>query len=216
MIPLMLCSLSRRAGPLALLSLLFLGACDPQAARERDILRAELEATRAQLEATRAQLAAARIELQTAHAEPIVHPPALVDPHPIPPPPAPPAPPPPALIDDPAAIRCAAPGTCTVARAAYQAYLEDIDQLTRAARVVPHLVDGVQVGVKLFGIRPTSPFGRIGLKNGDLITALGEVSLAGGLEALLRAYPTLRAVDRLTFQGQRLGAPFTLQLTITP
>jgi len=196
---------------LALLTLLPLTACDSAEQREHESLRAELEAARAELEAARAELQTARAELHP----PRLRPPQPQDPLAVPADPAA-TPTPPALIDDPAAIRCAAPGACTITRAAYQAFLENPGQLTRAARVVPHTVNGVHLGLKLYGLRPTSPFGRIGLKNGDLITALNEISLAGGVEPLLRAYPALHAADRLTFRGERLGTPFTLQLTITP
>src|SRR5690606_34010497 len=51
-------------------------------------------------------------------------------------------------------------------RSAVEKILEDQAQLMRSARIVPEQKDGKTIGVRLFGVRPDTLLGTLGLKNG--------------------------------------------------
>lgn len=69
-------------------------------------------------------------------------------------------------------------------------------------------------GFKVFGVRPTSPFKAVGLKNGDLVTELAGKPLRS-TDDLAAAYGELRVRDEWTIVGERQGAPFTISIVVT-
>src|SRR5690606_39755053 len=52
-------------------------------------------------------------------------------------------------------------------RSAVDKILSDQAQLMRSARIVPEQKDGKTIGIRLFGVRPDTLLGTLGLKNGD-------------------------------------------------
>lgn len=80
-------------------------------------------------------------------------------------------------------------------------------------RVVPELRDGKVIGLRLFGIRPGSLLGTLGLKNGDRLEAINGFDLTSP-EKALEAYARLRTAKRLSVQLDRVGKPVTIDLNI--
>ena len=85
--------------------------------------------------------------------------------------------------------------------------------LLRSVRVVPEQKDGRVVGLKLFGIQPTSLLGTLGLQNGDRLETINNFNM-GSPEKALEAYATLRTASRLELKVNRRGASTGITYTI--
>jgi hypothetical protein len=81
------------------------------------------------------------------------------------------------------------------------------------ARVVPSVKNGTPDGFKLYAIRPSSFYARVGLANGDTITAVNGIDLAS-LEDGLNAYQALRDQRRFEVSIVRRGKPIVLVIDI--
>lgn len=83
----------------------------------------------------------------------------------------------------------------------------------RGARIVPHMENGKATGFKLYAIRPTSIFGRLGFLNGDTINAINGTALTSPGKAL-EIYQALRTATRVELDITRRGKPVTLVIEI--
>lgn len=88
------------------------------------------------------------------------------------------------------------------------ALMADPMRFTRGARIVPSVKDGKPNGMKLYAIRPSSVYARLGLSNGDTIVRVGAIELTD-MEAALEAYTQARAQDRVEVAIIRRGKPLT-------
>ncbi|MCS6901649.1 MAG: type II secretion system protein GspC, partial [Myxococcales bacterium] len=100
-----------------------------------------------------------------------------------------------------------------VDRSAIDKILENQQLLMRSARIVPETENGKTVGIRLFGVRPDSLLGLIGIENGDRLERINGFDVASP-EKALEAYARLRSADRLTVQVNRRGQPTTLDFHI--
>ncbi|MBN2196571.1 MAG: general secretion pathway protein GspC [Polyangiaceae bacterium] len=91
--------------------------------------------------------------------------------------------------------------------------LENQADLMRSARVVPEQQDGKVVGVRLFGIRPDTLLGTLGLENGDRLETINGFAMASP-EKALEAYARLRTAEKLSVSVNRRGQPVTLEFNI--
>ncbi len=82
--------------------------------------------------------------------------------------------------------------------------LENQAELMRSARIVPEQENGKVVGIRLFGIRPDTLLGTLGLENGDRLQSINGFDMASP-EKALEAYAKLRTADHLTVQVNRRG-----------
>ena len=73
--------------------------------------------------------------------------------------------------------------------------------------------DGKVVGVRMFGIRPDTLLGTLGLQNGDRLESINGFNMASP-EKALEAYARLRTADHLTVQVNRRGANQNLDYNI--
>jgi general secretion pathway protein C len=104
-------------------------------------------------------------------------------------------------------------GRCTVSRAELDKVLESPAQLARGARVVPLMKDGQAIGFKVYGIRPGSLYGAIGLKNGDLVQEIAGKPLTSA-DAALEAYAAAKKAERMVIKGSRKDEPFEIVLEV--
>lgn len=145
----------------------------------------------------------------------------------------PPPPPAPAASEEPAEPVAAAPGPSAgpldpdiagkikkisdtefeIDRSAVDKILDNQADLMRSARIVPETKDGQTIGVRLFGIRPESLLGQLGMTNGDRLETINGFNMASP-EKALEAYARLRTADALTVQVNRRGKPTTIELKI--
>ena len=80
-------------------------------------------------------------------------------------------------------------------------------------RVVPEQRDGKLIGVRLFGIRPSSVLSLVGLRNGDRLESINGFPIASP-ENALRAYAQLRTASHLRVLLTRVGQPLEIDLNI--
>jgi general secretion pathway protein C len=100
-----------------------------------------------------------------------------------------------------------------VDRSVVDKILEDQAELMRSARIVPEQRDGKVVGIRLFGIRPTSLLGVLGLQNGDRLEQINGFDMASP-EKALEAYARLRTASNLTVKVTRRGQPVNIDYRI--
>jgi general secretion pathway protein C len=100
-----------------------------------------------------------------------------------------------------------------VDRSVVDKILEDQAELMRSARIVPEQKDGKMVGVRLFGIRPDTLLGKLGLQNGDRLETINGYNMASP-EKALEAYARLRTANGLSVKVNRRGSPVGIQYNI--
>ena len=83
----------------------------------------------------------------------------------------------------------------------------------RAARIVPETRDGKSAGFRLFSVRPDGPFAKIGLLNGDVVSAINGLEMTSPDQALL-AYTKLKTANHLSVAIERNGQKITKDYNI--
>jgi general secretion pathway protein C len=91
--------------------------------------------------------------------------------------------------------------------------LENQAELMRQARIVPEQENGKVVGIRLFGVRPDTLLGALGMENGDRLEKINGFDMASP-EKALEAYARLRTADHLTVSVNRRGQPTNLDFNI--
>lgn len=85
--------------------------------------------------------------------------------------------------------------------------------VAKGARVVPSMKNGKPDGFKLYAIRPSSAFAKLGLANGDTLQAINGFELTSADKAL-EVYTKLREATSLEVEVTRRGKPVTLKYSI--
>lgn len=98
------------------------------------------------------------------------------------------------------------------ARAALDRMMAD-EQGVGPARVMPALRDGRMVGFKLYGIRAESLLGTLGLRSGDILVAINDISVTETAE-VLRVFDGDRLPEFLDLTVQRSGQPLRIVVLI--
>ena len=83
----------------------------------------------------------------------------------------------------------------------------------KGARVVPAMKNGKPEGIKLYAIRPSSPYAKLGLTNGDTLTSVNGLEITSA-EKGLEIYQKLRSSTSLEVEVIRRGKPVTLKYSI--
>jgi general secretion pathway protein C len=91
--------------------------------------------------------------------------------------------------------------------------LENQAELMRQARIVPEQENGKVVGIRLFGVRPDTLLGTLGMENGDRLEKINGFDMASP-EKALEAYARLRTADNLTVSINRRGQEMNLDYNI--
>jgi general secretion pathway protein C len=118
---------------------------------------------------------------------------------------------PPAAID--AAIARTGEHSYVVRRAMVDELLANAGALASLARVAPELRDGRPVGFRLAALRPDGLLARLGLQNGDVVTALNGLEMTG-VERALEAYTKLKTASHLSVALDRTGRRITQDYTV--
>ena len=87
--------------------------------------------------------------------------------------------------------------------------LENQAELMKSARIVPETKDGKVLGIRLFGIKPDTLLGTLGLQNGDRLESINGFNM-GSPEKALEAYARLRTASQLDVTVNRRGAPVSI------
>lgn len=91
--------------------------------------------------------------------------------------------------------------------------LENQAELMRQARIVPEQENGKVVGIRMFGVRPDTLLGTLGMENGDRLQTINGFDMTSP-EKALEAYARLRTADHLTIQVNRRGQNMNLDYNI--
>ena len=110
-------------------------------------------------------------------------------------------------------IRKLAERSYEIDRATLNAVLANTPALVQGARIFPELRDGKSVGFRLQAVRPDSAFARIGLRSGDVISAVNGLALATP-ESGLDAFVKLRSASHLSLGLERDGQRLTHEYRI--
>ena len=86
--------------------------------------------------------------------------------------------------------------------------------MMKGARVVPAIKNGQANGFKLYAIRPSSVFAKLGLTNGDTIESINGTQLTSADKAL-EVYTKLQKVGEVTVDITRRGTPMRITIMIT-
>jgi general secretion pathway protein C len=100
-----------------------------------------------------------------------------------------------------------------VQRGTIDALLGNMGALAKGARIVPETKDGKPAGFRLFSIRPDGPFAKIGLLNGDVVSAINGLEMTSPDQALL-AYTKLKTANHLSVAIERNGQKITKDYNI--
>jgi general secretion pathway protein C len=85
--------------------------------------------------------------------------------------------------------------------------------VAKGARVVPAVKNGKPDGFKLYAIRPSSVYSKLGLANGDTLQSINGFELTSADKAL-EVYTKLREATSLEVEVTRRGKPMTLKYSI--
>jgi general secretion pathway protein C len=100
-----------------------------------------------------------------------------------------------------------------VERSVVDQILENQADLMRSARIVPEKEGDKVVGIRLFGVRPDSLLGTLGLENGDRLQSINGFEMSDPQKAL-EAYARLRTADKLQVSVNRRGKPMNIDFNI--
>jgi general secretion pathway protein C len=100
-----------------------------------------------------------------------------------------------------------------VQRGTIDALLGNMGALAKGARIVPETRDGKSAGFRLFSIRPEGPFAKIGLQNGDVVSAINGLEMTSPDKAL-EVYTKLKTANHLSVAIERNGQKITKDYNI--
>jgi hypothetical protein len=98
-----------------------------------------------------------------------------------------------------------APGEIVVDREVVDSILAETAELTSFTRISPERQDGKAVGVRIFGIRPSTMLSKLGFMNGDRLDAVNGWDVSSPEQAL-EAYARLRTSDEILIALTRNGS----------
>ena len=100
-----------------------------------------------------------------------------------------------------------------VQRSTLDSLLGNLPAIASGVRIVPESKNGKATGFRLSSLRPDGPFAKIGLLNGDLVSAINGIDLSSPEQALL-AYGRLRTANHLSVAIERNGRKLTKDYNI--
>lgn len=116
-----------------------------------------------------------------------------------------------AMLDD--GIRKTSADSYEIDRNLVDKVLANPMSVARGARIVPSVKDGQANGFKLYAIRPSSVYAKLGMRNGDTISSINGFDLSSPDKAL-EVYTKVRSASNLSVSIIRRGQPMTLTYNI--
>ena len=100
-----------------------------------------------------------------------------------------------------------------IQRSTLESVLGNMSLLSRSARIVPEIRDGKAAGFRLYSVRPEGPFAKIGMQNGDVISAINGMEITSP-EKALEVYAKLKSASHLSLGLERNGQRITKDYSI--
>ena len=91
--------------------------------------------------------------------------------------------------------------------------LNDLSNLSKGARVIPHYRDGRPQGFKIVGVRPGSLYSHIGVRSGDVLKGVNGEEITSPNKAL-ELYEQLKNSGNVNVEVERRGRKVALEYTI--
>lgn len=91
--------------------------------------------------------------------------------------------------------------------------LDDLQSLSKGARVIPHYKDGRPQGFKIVGVRPGSLYSHIGVRSGDVLKGVNGEEITSPNKAL-ELYEQLKNSSNVNVEIERRGRPVNLEYSI--
>jgi general secretion pathway protein C len=91
--------------------------------------------------------------------------------------------------------------------------IENQAELMKIARIVPEKEGDKVVGIRMFGLKPDTLLGVLGMENGDRLETINGFEVANP-EKALEAYARLRTAPKIVVQVNRRGTPINLDYNI--
>ncbi len=110
-------------------------------------------------------------------------------------------------------IKKTADNTYEIDKSLVEKVLANPMAVAKGARVVPAVKNGQPDGFKLYAIRPSSVYAKLGLTNGDTLQSINGFELTSADKAL-EVYTKLREATSLEVSVTRRGKPLTLKYSI--
>jgi general secretion pathway protein C len=110
-------------------------------------------------------------------------------------------------------IKKTGPNSYEVQHSTLDSLLGNMAVLSKAARIVPEMKDGKSIGFRLLSIKSDGPFGKIGLQNGDIISAINGMEMSSPDQALA-VYTKLKTANHLSVGLERNGQKVTMDYNI--
>ena len=101
----------------------------------------------------------------------------------------------------------------TLKRSQIDTAVKDINSLMKQIRIRPHFTNGEPDGLRLTGIRPNSIFYKMGLKSGDIITAVDGKDIES-VDDALEFYKSLQSSSKVQLKLKRRNRLQTLDYNI--
>lgn len=103
--------------------------------------------------------------------------------------------------------------TFEISRALVEKVLANPMAISKGARVVASVKNGKPDGIKMYAIKPSSAYSKLGFSNGDTLHSINGLAL-DSLDKGLEIYTKLKEVNALQVEVTRRGKPVTLNYTI--
>lgn len=110
-------------------------------------------------------------------------------------------------------IQKVSPNEYNIDRGVVDKILENQADLMRQARIVPEQENGRVVGIRMFGVRPDTLLGVLGMENGDRLQTINGFDMSSP-EKALEAYARLRTAEKLTISLNRRGQNMNIDYNI--
>lgn len=110
-------------------------------------------------------------------------------------------------------IQKVSPNEFNIDRGVVDKILENQADLMRQARIVPEQENGRVVGIRMFGVRPETLLGVLGMENGDRLQTINGFDMSSP-EKALEAYARLRTAEKLTISLNRRGQNMNIDYNI--
>lgn len=91
--------------------------------------------------------------------------------------------------------------------------LGNVNELMRQVKVQPHFKDGEPDGLQLTNIQPSSIFGNMGLRNGDVISAVDGKKIQS-VDDAMKLYKSMQSASNFKLDVQRRGRLETMDYRI--
>ncbi len=98
-------------------------------------------------------------------------------------------------------------------RAGVDRLLKEPTKIARGCRIVPAMRDGKAVGFKLYAIRPTSIWAKLGFENGDTLHSINRIDL-NTHDMGMQVYVKLKEETLITIQLTRKAKPIEIEIAI--